>query len=100
MKLIADEVELPKSDVHQIISEDLHMRKVYAKLIPKVLTEKQKNLRVTICDDLCDSVESKNDLMDFVITDDETGFSSTILRAREKALSGTRQSPLDRKRPE
>jgi 16S rRNA U516 pseudouridylate synthase RsuA-like enzyme len=30
VRLIADEVGLPKTDVHRIIAEDLHMRKICA----------------------------------------------------------------------
>ena len=37
--LIAEEVGLPKTDVHQIITEDLHMRKICVKLGPKNLSD-------------------------------------------------------------
>lgn len=98
VRLIADEVGLPKSDVHRIISEDLHMRKVCAKLVPKVLTEEQKNLRVTICDDLCDSVESESDLMDFVITGDETWvFQYDPESKRQSSEWHTTESPRPKK---
>jgi len=39
MKLIAEEVGLLKTDVHRIITEDLHMRKICAKLVPKNLSD-------------------------------------------------------------
>jgi len=35
--LIAEEAGLPKTDVHRIITEDLHMRKICAKQFPKNL---------------------------------------------------------------
>jgi hypothetical protein len=34
VRLIAEEVGLPKMDIHRIIMEDLHMRKICAKLVP------------------------------------------------------------------
>ena len=37
--LIAEDVGLPNTDVHRIITEDLHMRKICAKLVPKNLSE-------------------------------------------------------------
>jgi len=37
VRLIAEEVGLPKTDVHRIITEDLHMRKICTKLLPKNL---------------------------------------------------------------
>ena len=39
MRLIAQEVGLPKTDVHRFIMEDLHMRKICAKLVPKNLSD-------------------------------------------------------------
>ena len=36
IRLIAEELGLPKTDVHRIITEDLQMRKIYAKLVPKI----------------------------------------------------------------
>jgi len=37
VRLIAEDVGLPKMDVHRIITEDLHVRKISAKLVPKNL---------------------------------------------------------------
>ena len=42
LKMIADEVSVNKFTVHQIVTQDLMMRKVCAKLIPRVLTAEQK----------------------------------------------------------
>ena len=39
VRLMAEEVGLPKTDVHRIITEDLHMRKICAKLVPKNLSD-------------------------------------------------------------
>ena len=39
VRLIAEEEGLAKTDVHQIITEDLHMRKICAKLVPKNLSD-------------------------------------------------------------
>ena len=53
----------------RILTEDLDTRKVCAKLVAKELTEEQKQRRVTICRDL---IESQDDILDRVITGDET----------------------------
>ena len=45
------------------------MRKVCAKMVPKELTEEQKQRRVTICQDL---LERQDDILGRVITGDET----------------------------
>ena len=39
VQLIAEDVGLPKTDVHRNITEDLHMRKMCAKLVPKNLSD-------------------------------------------------------------
>ena len=39
VRLIAEEVGLAKMDVHQISTEDLHMRKICVKLVPKNLSD-------------------------------------------------------------
>jgi len=39
VRLIAEEAGLPKTDVHRNITEDLHMRKICAKLVPKNLSD-------------------------------------------------------------
>ena len=39
VRLIAEEVGLPKTDVHRIVTEDLHMRNICAKLVPKNLSD-------------------------------------------------------------
>jgi len=49
--------------------EDVDMRKVCAKMVPKKLTEEQKQRRVTICQGL---LEMQDDILGRVITGDET----------------------------
>jgi len=39
VRLIAEDVGLPKTDVHRIITEDLHVKKICAKLVPKNLSD-------------------------------------------------------------
>ena len=46
---IAEQVNIDRETVRKILSEDLDMRKVCAKMVPKELTIEQKQRRVTIC---------------------------------------------------
>ena len=43
---IAKEVNIDRETVRKILTEDLVMRKVFAKMVPKELTEEQKPRRV------------------------------------------------------
>ena len=72
VRMIADRVGIDKMTVHTIITEDLAMRKVCAKLVPKVLTDDQKQRRVAACEDLLQRVEEDPGFLDNVITEDES----------------------------
>ena len=67
--IIAEQVNIDRETVRKILTEDLDMRKVCAKMVPKELTEEQKPRRVTICQDL---LERQDDILGCVITGDET----------------------------
>jgi len=72
VRFIADQVGLPKSIVHEIVMTGLQMRKVCAKLVPKVLIDEQKENRVSISRELLDRVRGNPDFLEQVITGDET----------------------------
>jgi len=69
VKSMAEEVNIDRKTVRKFLTEDLDMRKVCAKMVPKELTEEQKQRRVTICQDL---LERQDYILGCVITDDET----------------------------
>ena len=49
VRMISEFLNLPKTDVHEIVTENLGIRKVCAKLVPKVLTDELKDRRVNMC---------------------------------------------------
>jgi hypothetical protein len=61
-------VNISRKTVRKIVTEDLDMRKLCAKLVPEELTEDQKQRRVTICQDL---LERQDDILGRFITSDE-----------------------------
>ena len=67
---MAEQVNVDRETFRRILTEDLDMRKVCAKMVPKELTEEQKQRRVTICQDL---LERQDDILGHVFTADETG---------------------------
>jgi len=72
VRSIAEQVNIDRKTVRKILTEDLDMRKVCAKMVPKELTEEQKQRRVTICQDL---LKRQGDILGRVITGDETWFN-------------------------
>jgi len=98
VRLIAEEVGLPKTDVHQIITEDLHMRKIGVKLVPKNLSDEQKDNRVLVSRELLDRVTREPDLLQRVITGDETWvFEYDPTTKRQSSEWHTSQSPQPKK---
>ena len=66
---IAEQVNIDRETVRKILTEDLDMRKVCGKMVPKEFTEEQKQRSVTICQDL---LEMQDDILGRVIAGDET----------------------------
>jgi hypothetical protein len=50
-RLIADKLGISKGSVQTILKEDLNMRKLCAKVVPKVLTREQKQRPAACCQD-------------------------------------------------
>jgi len=69
LKSMPEQVNIDRETVKKILSEDLDMRKVCAKMVPKDCTKEQKQRRVTICQNL---LERQDDILGCVITGDET----------------------------
>jgi histone-lysine N-methyltransferase SETMAR len=72
IRMIADDLNIPQTQVFEIVTENLAMRKVCAKLVPRVLSEEQKATRKAICQDLLHNVNEDPDFLDNVVTGDET----------------------------
>ncbi|XP_049528128.1 histone-lysine N-methyltransferase SETMAR-like [Dermacentor silvarum] len=69
---IAEEVGIITFSAHSIMTEDLAMKTVAAKFVPKLLTVKQKQLRVEVSQDTLDSTNSDPDFISTIITGDES----------------------------
>ena len=69
---IAEEVGISTFSAHSIVVEDLAMKRVAAKFVPKLLTAEQKQLRVDVSQDMLDSTNRCPDFMNTIITGDES----------------------------
>ena len=69
---LADEVGISNGSVDTILKDDLAMRRVSAKFVPKLLTMEQKQLRVEVAQDMLNTATSDPDFMNTVITGDES----------------------------
>ncbi|GFS78018.1 putative DD34D transposase [Trichonephila clavipes] len=70
--MIAEQLGMDKMVVHKILSVNLGMRRICAKLVPKVLTDIQKQNRESISKDLLERNEENPHFFDNAITGDES----------------------------
>jgi transposase len=69
---VPEEVGICKSSCHTILNEKLMMHRVAAKFMPRLLTEEQKENRVTVNQELLDRSNTDEKKKKNVITGDET----------------------------
>ncbi len=86
---IAQDLGMKKTSVHTIVKKELKLSKLACKFVPKILTDQQKAKRVEICEKNMDLLQNDTDLMETVITGDETWMSVLKMQAKES----TRQWP-------
>ena len=70
--MIADELGMNSERVWRINTEDLGMRKICAKMVPKLLNEGQKERRVQVCKDVLEQLKTKPNLLKRVVTGSES----------------------------
>jgi len=69
--MISSELKLNRFTVYQILTHDLDMRKVCAKMVPKNLTTEQK-ANQNVCLDLLDHLEREPEFFRHINTGDES----------------------------
>ena len=71
-RMINSQLNLNRFTVHQILTQDLDMGKVCAKMVPKNLTTEQMANRRDVYLDLLDRLEMETEFFSCVITGDES----------------------------
>lgn len=100
VRMIADELSIPKTIVHEILTQNLEMKKLCAKIVPKLLTPEQKAKRVECCEDWLEA-EERGDFLNRVITGDESWFYEFDVelksQSKEWKLAGEPRTKKSRK---
>ena len=87
VRMIADELEkINRDSVWKIITEDLGMWKICAKMVPKLLDDDQKERRVEVCQDILEHLQTEPDLLQRVITGDESWIFEYDLETKRQSL--------------
>ena len=96
--MIADELSMNNERVWRIITEDLGMRKVCEKMVPRLLNDGQKENRVQVCQDILKQLEITPDLLSRVVTGDESWiFEYDPLTKRQSLEWKSASSPRPKK---
>ena len=95
VRVISEELNMNRETVRQIVKEDLGMRKISAKMVPRILTHDQKQRRrLHISSDILRNAE----MFDRVITGGETWCFNTTRKKNDRACSGKHRIHLGRKK--
>ena len=98
VRMIGEDCNMPKSNVYRILTDELGMRKVCAKMVPKVLTDEQKEIRVLKCRELLERRKSDPNFLNRVVTGDETWiFEYDPETKRQSSEWHTKNSPRPKK---
>jgi len=69
---LAEATGVSWSSCQRILTQDLNMRRVSAKFVPRLLTEDQRQSRLTVCQELKNHLQNDPDYFSKVITGDES----------------------------
>ena len=72
VRMIADELGINSERVWRIITEDLGMRKMCAKMVPRLQNKGQKERRAQVCQDISEQLETEPNLLKRVVTGNES----------------------------
>ena len=70
VRMVASRLDMQKDSVWKIITDDSGMRKVCAKMVPRLLNADQKERRMGVCQDTHERLQTEPDLLGRVITGD------------------------------
>ena len=93
IRLIAERMSIDKETERQVLHDNLHMTKVCAQVVSKLLTSDQNEKRQDICADILNQIEENPKSLDSVITVPamRDKFSSTTQRQRGSPCIGKLQ---------
>ena len=86
LRMISSELNFNWFTVHQILTHDLNMRKLCAKMVPKTLTNELKANRWDVCLDVLDHLEREPEFFIRFITGDESWILEYDLETKPQSL--------------
>jgi hypothetical protein len=87
--MIADELNINECMDHQIVTQDLNIRNVCAKTVPKYYNDNQKAHKKEVLAEMFEQLETEADFVTRVMTGDEGWFFNMTLKPISRLRSGT-----------
>lgn len=72
VQIIASSLDINRDCVWKIAIEDMNMRKICAKMVPRLLTNSPKERRIQVCEDIIDRPETETNVLEKAISGDES----------------------------
>ena len=85
-RMIADELRVNSERVWMMIMEDLKMRKISAKMVPRLLNHEQKEHHVQVCQDFLKELATEPDRLSIVVTGDKSQIFEYNPLTRQQSL--------------
>jgi len=89
VRMIASELNLNHTTIHRILTQELAMKKLCAKFVPKNLTIEKKDNRKDVCLHLLERIQRDKNFLKNVITGDETWIFEYDPEKKDKVRNGT-----------
>jgi len=74
IRAVAELINIDKETFRQVLHNNFNMKKVCSKMVPRLLTPEQKEIRMNICADILQNMENDPNFLEKVITCDESCF--------------------------
>ncbi|XP_037779082.1 uncharacterized protein LOC119575501 [Penaeus monodon] len=88
IETISEQVEVSVGTVHKIIHDELNMRKIWAKFVPRVLSDEQKKIRVSDSREIVELISSDPRVLMALATCDESWTTAMTREPRETKHPG------------
>jgi hypothetical protein len=96
--MTVDEHNINECTVHQIVTQNLNLRKLCATNLPKNLNDDRKARRNEVSTEMLERLETEPDFLTRVITADERWFCEYDRDTERQSEDVTRHSPQDRRK--
>jgi hypothetical protein len=90
---IADKVVISTGSAHLIVTEDLHMFRIVAKCVPKLLSQEQQQLCLEVTQDMLECANRDPEFLKTMITGDETWVYGYDLKTKVQLSKWKHSSP-------